>query len=329
MKKTVLCVLCILMLCLSAGCTNYRSIRESLAEIEVENIMPEVSLGGYDSLDEANDEIYELQLAVCEMYADAHNQTQYEHFAMDFEDEEEKDQKIMEMCNERRMELAEEIRVEFFKNLFRIIDDCEDCENKDAFLTKADNHVMDFYDIYYEYLNAEDEGEVLCKMLVNYAERRNTLALSFLERSERKVYEAATKKIEENAETDENYRYYLNKNNYIISALNRVFGGVPSAYAARITDATTKLSKNLLESYDDLTEYERAVLIDELDLSTPTPEPSTAVHSRAEQKSTPVPVQTPVPAIRVTPRPTTAPTKVPATQAPTATEGPSYSFSVE
>ena len=227
------------------------------------------------------------------------------------------------------MELTEEIRVEFFKNLYRIINDCEDCVNKEAFLEKADDHVMGFYDPYYEYLNGEDESEVLCEMLVNYAERRNTLALSFLERNERKVYEAATKKIEENADTDENSRYYLNRNNNIISALNKVFGGVPSAYAARITDATTTLSKTLLESYDDLTEYERAVLIEELDLTTPTPLPRATMPPRAEQAPTPVPVQTPVPAVRSTSRPTTAPTRVPAVQAPSATEGPSYSFSVD
>ena len=43
------------MLLLSAGCTNYNSIKEALDEIEIENTMPEVSDGGYDSLADAND----------------------------------------------------------------------------------------------------------------------------------------------------------------------------------------------------------------------------------------------------------------------------------
>lgn len=314
------------MLLLSAGCTNYNSIKEALDEIEIENTMPEVSDGGYDSLADANDEIYELQIATCEMYAEAYELTQYKRYADNFEEEDKKDEKIMDLCNARRMELNEEIRTLFFQNLYTVIKDCEDCKNKEAFLEKADDHVMEFYDAYIAYQNADDEREVLCDILVDYAERRNTLALSFLERNERKVYESATRKIEENADTDEDYRYYLNKNNYLISALNLVFGGVPSTYASRITDATTQLSKTLLNSYEDLTEYEREVLIEELDLATPTPSPRPTAAPRATTAPTPVPVRTPQPTVR----PTSVPqrTAVPATQPPAATEGPSYSFSV-
>ena len=332
-----------------AGCANYSGIEQALEEITIENTLPETSDEEFTSLEEANDAIYEQQLAACKVYAEIYDKTHYSQFLGS--EKGLKNDKTASICYSYRRELKDDALTKFYQNIYLIIKDCDDCTNEEAFLEKANADVENFYDAYAKYLSSDNPEEELCRILVNYSERRNILALSFLERNKQKVYMASTDMIEKNAQTDENFRFYLNKNNNIISALNNVYNGVPSLYASRISEATTVLSKNLLNSLESLTDNERRVLMDQLNLSTPSPSP----HPTATPKPSPSPAASPSDAPVRTAAPTAVPTSVPKpsqapvktalpvdnqqnsavvppqvseTDAPPETERPSYSFSV-
>lgn len=347
----MLCALCVFTMSVLAGCANYSGIEEALEKVKIENTLPEASDGEFTSLEEASDAIYEQQIAACKIYAETYDKTYYSQFIGN--GKKFKTDKVANICYSYRKELNNEAVTKFYQNIYLIVKNCDDCTNKEAFLKKANTDVENFYDAYNKYLISDNPDEELCKILVNYSERRNILALSFLDRNRQKVYSAATKMIEENSETDENFRFYLNKNNNIISALNDVYNGVPSAYAARISEATATLSKNLLNSLESLTDNERRSLMDQLNLSTPSPSPkptSTPHPSVSPAPSTDAPIRTAAPtktpAASQVPIKTAPPVSQPTAQAvqpqisepepepetepdkPEETEPPSYSFSV-
>lgn len=343
MKRLLLCLSCAFMLVMISGCADYGYVDDALDKITIEDILPEAEDGGYSSLEEAADAVYEQQLAACKMYAECYEKTYYQQYLGN--GKKLKEDKTAHICSTFRREVNTEIYDSLKYNINKIIKDCEE-ESKSAFPIKVNNDVLGFYDAYSRYLNAEskeDELQNLCGILVNFAQRRNILALSFLERNKSKVYEAAAEIIEGNAETDDEYRYYLNKNNNIVSALNDVYGGVSAKYADRINKATNKLSINLVNSMDTLTDSERSKLMDELNLNSPSPSPTASPKPSASTHPTAVPTpkatSTPTPSPAPTPMRTSAPIVQPTTAPvvqpqvteepqPEVTEAPSYSFSV-
>lgn len=342
MKRILISVLCVFAALGFSGCTNNSNIKNSLEKVRITSELPTPSEKKYTSLEQASDAIYKQQIAACDMYWEAYEKTYYQNFID--EDMKPKDKtRAAHTCNSYRNNLLSDLRTDFYKNIYIIIKDCDDCENKDAFLEKANNDVLGFYDYYIAYKQTDDEEQALCKLLVDFSERRNVLALSFLDRNKKAVYEATTNIIENNADTNESYRFYLNKNNSIVSALNDVYGGVSPQYAERIKKATTKLSVNYLNSLENLTDSERRVLMDQLDLSTPSPTPKAAASPAPSKTPTHTPEPTPTaPPVRtaapataapvITPKVTAVPTVAPVTPVPDEpdeTERPSYEFSVE
>ena len=331
------------MLLMISGCADYDSVDEALDKITIEDILPEAEDGGYSSLEEAADAVYEQQLAACKMYAEAYDKTYYRQYLGN--GKKLKEDKTAHICTVFRNEVNSEIYGSLENNINKITKDCEDV-NKSAFPKKVNNDILGFYDAYNRYLNAEskeDELKRLCSMLVNFSQRRNVLALSFLERNKGRICDAAAEIIEGNAEADDEYRYYLNKSNNIVSALNNVYGGISEKYAGRINKAINKLSINLVNSMDTLTDTERTKLMEELNLNSPSPSPTALPMPSASAqptalptpKVTPTPTPSPAPTPMRTSAPTVQPTAAPVIQPqvteepqPEVTEAPSYSFSV-
>lgn len=333
MKRFLICLLCIGSVFALGGCGKkdediYNRIRNTQINIE----LADVADGKYTSLNEAGDDIYELQLSTCELYIETYRNLN----ASNFKSSDINKKKLARACYTRRAELNEDIKVEFYKRLYQLIRNCSDCENQNAFLQRAHNDVLGFYDSYEKYLDAEDTDTALVQMLIDYSQKRNILALSFLERNERKVFNAAINTIEDNAETEENMRFYVNKNINIRDSLKYVYDEIPERYIERIEESHINLSMRLLDSLENITERERAVLIDQLQLATPSPSPSpTPIPTPSP---TPTPTPTPRPTPTPTPRPTQAPTprataaatKAPATPTPDMSETlPSYEFSAD
>lgn len=289
-----------------SGCADYDSIKTSLADITIDNVMEEVDEdASYRSLAEIDDLVYEEQLAACVMYSDAYKKTYYKDYAEESHNEE----KVAELCTNRRHEVNTDIEIAFAINIYRLLQDVRDCSNIDAYVVKTHKDVLDFYDIYDKYLNGDDPDGALVDMALEYADRSNILALTFLADVKPEVCRAALNKIEENADNDKDLRVYINLNNEIISALNTLYGAVPEEYAERITKINTSLAKKLLMSMETLTEDEKKDLLEQLE---PTPEPTEV------PTPTPRPTPTPTPAPSPTPRPTAAPTARPTARPATA-----------
>ena len=308
------------------GCSDNEDVSKTLENITVVNTLPEVGEDvGYTSLSQIDDYVYEQQLAACEMYIDACNQTNFRNFTQDYNSLENKDltkeqKKISSMCTTRRREILDEIEVEFCLNIYRLLKSVEDCPNIDAYVKKALNDVLDFYDVYGSYLNG-DEQDALIDMLVEYYTRTNVLALSFLDENKNAVCKAAVKRISNNADMTEDLRMYVSENNEIIKALNTIYGNIPSTYANKITDDSSYLAKKLIASMETLSNEEKLEMIYQLDptpsptpKATPTPTPSPSPSPSPTPKATPTPTRTPTPTKapqKATPVPTPVPTKEP------------------
>ena len=335
-KKLMLLCLALMSIMLMAGCSDYSSIQTELDTLTIQNVLPRVEGERAQSLADVEEDVYEQQMALCEMLTDTYTKTYFQNFT---ENNKGSDKRISEMCNNKRNEINADIRELFYKNIYELISEVEDCANPDAFVDRAYENVLTFYDAYDKYMHGDNKDVNLTNILLNYNERRNVLAHMFLAKHEKEVFKASLAVIEGNAAADDEFRFYVNKNNLIINALNDEYGGVPKEYADRITAASSKLALNLINSLSSLSDRERKELIANLQLETPTPSPTVkpTPTASAEPSATPAAAPTPVPARTAEPAPapvrTAAPARTPVPQQQTAADDdeeeeelPSYSF---
>lgn len=315
MKKTITLylVFCILISFVLSGCSDSNNSVDSLSQIAVVNILPEIDEdANYTSLSQIDEFVYEQQLAACEMYIEACAQTDYRDYIKETEelqgDLTRAKKKIANMVTNKRREVFDDIEIEFSLNIYKLLKSVEDCPNIDAYVKKAHTDVFDFFDIYNDYLNG-DRSEALVNILTEYYTRTNVLALTFLDDNKNDVCKAAVKRVSKNSDMTEDLRMYVSHNNEIIKALNSVYGSIPSTYANKITDDSSYLAKKLIASMETLSNEEKLEMIYQLE---PTPSP------------TPLPTPSPSPSPSPTPTATTAPTKRPLTPntAPQPTEEP-------
>lgn len=312
-RKLLFIVASLSVLIMLASCGDYSEIETQLREVEIVNQLPDVPNTDFTILEEAEDAVYEQQLGACLMLGDTYDQTYYENF---LEGASGSTKRIMEICNKKRQSINSDIEMLYKTNVYQILENVEDCPNLDAYVTKSYNNVLTFYDEYNNYLNADRKEEALTQILTYYYDRTNVLAKSFLKRNEDKVFAAAVEMIEEYAEAEDDFRFYINKNNIIIKAINEIYDGISAEYAERIEQSSNILAKNLINSIDSLTEKERGLLMDELGLSTPSPTPKPTATPSPTPKST----ATPKPTATPSPKPTNAPVKddeLTATEIPT------------
>lgn len=320
LKRKILFIVASLMtLMILTGCGDYSSIEMQLDEVEIENRLPDVPDVDFETMEEAEDAVYAQQMAACEMLTDAYDQTYYDQFLENVKGNE---KRIAEICNKKRQEINTEIETLYKSNIYEIMEEVEDCPNVDAYVDKTYANVQTFYDEYNKYMNADNEEVALTNILVYYYDRTNILAKSFLVRNENEVFDASVNVIEGNAQADEEFRFYINKNNTIIRALNEIFGGVPAAYAHRIEESSNKLARNLLNSLETLSDRERGLLMDELGLSTPTPSPKPTATPKPSPSPSPTPTPKPTPKPTSTPKPSTKVTAEP--EEVTGGQNPTY-----
>lgn len=307
-KKISLCVICCALLTsVLSGCANYDDITKTLDSVTITNTLPKVSENAsYRYLEDIDELVYEQQLNACTMYADSYKKTYYQQF----EDGERKSDRIAYMCTEKRKEINTEIEIAYAINIYRLLQDITDCSNPDAYVVKTHNDVLDFYDLYDEYETGDDPQNTLLDILIEYYERSNILAFTFLRENDTRVFKAALAKIEENADAEEDFRFYVNENNTIITALNEVYGGVPSEYADKMSELNTSLAEKLLMSLDGITEEERMKLLEQLYPASPSPSPS--VNPSASPRASLAPSMTLPPLA----------TRIPSTARPSATQRP-------
>lgn len=346
MKKIKLSLICIGMLTALCGCGDKTEIKNHLAEIKLENKLPIVGIADCRRLSEADDAVYEQQLAACEMYYEAYTQTETSDFVEMYKDDLKED-KIAFYCNERRNELNDQIEKQLNANIREIVENVEDCDNIKAYVDRTNDDVVNFYDYYAEYTYAErnEKEKAICRILTVFYERSNILAFRFMEDHKSEFIDAAVESILENSNSTEDLNMYISINNELTKSLNTVYGGVPSEYAEVITTANIKLARRLLEEDNDLSEKEIDSLMQQLGEPTPAPteeptetpteEPFKIPIEILQEEMIDIPTErptlkpTPAPTPVPTPRPTPMPTQPPQVAEPTAPTQPQETYTWE
>lgn len=303
--------MCTLILLFSSGCGNQSNLKSELENVSLSYELPPVSNVGSSRLTEIDDDVYEQQIAACEMYYEAYQITKTADFIEKYEDEI-KDERIGYYCNKRRKELQLDIATQLNDNVYVLAKAVEDCGNVAAYLKRVKYDTENFYDYYADTVYSDEPEEALIRLLVAFYEKSNVLAFRFMDENKDRIIEAAIDKIKDNSYSTENFNMYIKENNEIIKALNTVYGGVPSYAADEITAANIALARKLLESDNDLSSEAIDKLMMQLGEPTPTPVATeTPTPEPTEAQATERPTQTPP---QRTPAPTSAPEQRPVTQ---------------
>ena len=313
-KWLSVCLMCIVAVICFSGCTDRSDLKNELDSIEISYSLPEVTVNKCRYLSQADEAVYEQQIAACDMYYEAYYLTRTADYTEEYEDSV-KSERIAYYCNQRRTELNDEITRQLRDNIREIVKTVEDCENIEAYIDRVVNDTINFYDYYAEYSYAEDAKEFeenTCKILKVFYERTNILAFSFMAKNKETFIEVATDRIVKNSRAKNTYSMYITENNAIVEALNAVYNGIDSERAQIITDATIKLVRKMLEEDNELDEDSINTLMEQL--GEPTPEPT------IEPTPIPTPVPTPVSTPVRTPQP--IPVRTPQPQTPAKTQAP-------
>lgn len=302
MKYIRLCLIMAVLTLLASGCTDTTAIQAELSAVELSYELPYVYEENCDRLEEADEAVYEQQLAACEMYYEAYDITRTPDFIEKYENNL-SEEKIAFLCNQRRKQLQLDIATALHDNIYLMVKNVEDCDNIPAYMKRVNADAVNFYDYYAKYMYSDNPADALCDILVVFYERTNILAFMFLDENQDEVIDAAMSKIEEHAQATDNLNMYISKNNDLIKALNTVYGGVSEREAGQIARSNAKLARKMLEDDNDLSEDRIDELMYQLGEPTPTPVPTPT----PEPTETPEPTATPSP----TPRPTPTPTPVP------------------
>ena len=320
LKVFLVCFISVLCL---AGCNDKSELKDILASVNITESLPEVTQKGCMYLSEADDAVYEQQIAACEMYYEASYLTRTSDYIEKYKGQVDSEL-IAYYCNNRRKELMDEISEDLRENIREIVETVQDCETIDAYVDRVVYDACNFYDYYAEYMYAESEEEFVdgaCKILKVFYERTNVLAFSFMKEHKDDFVYSATYRIVKNSNEHDTYSMYITENNDIIEALNVAYNGVDSNTAEIIHDATIKLVRKMLEDDNELDSKSINALMEQLGEPTPTPEPTPEpTPSEAPKETQTPPVVVPTTPV-LTQTPTQAPTQVP-TQAPVRTEPP-------
>lgn len=323
MRKISICLAAALApLLLCCGCADKSELKSELETVELTMELPPVTNEGSSRLADIDDDVYEQQIAACEMYYEAFDITRPSYYTEKYKDEV-KEKRVGYYCNKRRKELQLDIATSLNDNVYVMVKSVEDCENVSAYLKRVNYDAENFYDYYAAYVYSDDPVDALCDILVTFYERSNILAFRFMEENREETVEAAAKQIVENSKVTDSFNLYIAKNNDLIKALNTVYGGVSGEYSDVITRANVALARKLLESDNDLSEENINLLMQQLGEPTPTPEPT----EEPTEKPTERPTDTPKPAAETPgaiqrPDPTKAPAPVTQPPAPQPTREP-------
>ena len=327
-KWLKLCLVCLISVICMAGCGEKSQLKDELQDIELTYSLPDVSVSDCYYLSEADDAVYEQQIAACDMYYEAYYLTRTADYELKYKGDI-KPERVAFYCNQRRSELSADITQQLRNNVREIIQSVEDCDNIEAYLDRVVYDAKNFYDYYADFAYAETNDEFVenaCQLLKVFYERSNILAFSFMERYKGAFIEAATMRIVDNSNAPNTFSMYITENNEIIEALNSVYNGVDSARAEIISDATIRLVRNMLEDANELDEDSINELMYQLGEPTPEPTPESTV------VPTDAPTQTPIstpPEVVHTPEPVkpSASVKTPTpqkTQSPAQTKQPEW-----
>lgn len=314
-KKLMLLAVSGLLILFTAGCRESADLKNELAGVRLSLELPAVQRTECKYLMQADDEVYEQQIAACEMYDEAYTLTDSAAYREKY-GRKIKTNKLRNICYERRQQLNLDIATALNDNVRAMIYSVEDCDNIGAYLKRVNYDAENFFDYYVKYKNAGRDIKPACRILTSFYERSNILAFRFMKENKDDIIDCAVQQIIKNSRETEDLTMYIADNNELIKALNAVYGGVPSEYVEIINVSEFDLVRRMLEENIRLSEEDIDKLMIQLGEATPEPEPT------ATPEPTEEPTETPEP--KATDRPDLKPDEIIPliTQVPTATRAP-------
>ena len=245
------------------SCGDSGKLKKELDKITVTTVF-NVPGTGYTSLEEITEEVYVQQMMLCEAYCETYEKTGYGLFENRFPDITRA--KLMAELNDVRNDLNNECTGVFAETLMLILSEVTDCQNKQTYIVKRRNEVLEFYPDYKQFLIQKgDVSGARSKILLKYYEKNNEFAVSFLQRHKDDFIAAGVETIKSNAEKTDDLRTYVMENNKIIKALNGLFGGTTKEVANEVNAANRKLAERILDTMGELTEEEKEAKLREID----------------------------------------------------------------
>ena len=258
MQKITAFLSVLLLISLLSSCGKYNELQSELDLISIEATLPDAA-GGAVTLEEAAPQIYDQQIALCNIYNEAYQKTDSGAFVDRYTNLNKN--KLLSELNSARQDIIEDYAEIFAENMVTILADVTDCTNVSAYVQKRYSEVQSFYLDYGRFMSAGNDASVLCDLLIKYSESTNEIAKEMLKQNQEKFTEAAVVQIETNAAAKSDFRAKITNNNSIIDAINLVYGGVYDEYVKRINNASLELVTKLIESMESLTEKEKNTLI--------------------------------------------------------------------
>ena len=263
MKIVKLCFLCLVSVMCLAGCGEKSEIKARLETVQISSELPEVTDVQYRYLSEADEAVYEQQIAACEMFYEAYQLTKTSDYIDMYEDAA-SEERIASYCNDRRKVLNDEIEKSLRDNVEKMLKVVEDCDNVKAYLDRVVYDTRTFYDYYGNYMYSDNREEAICEILTAFHERPNVLAFGFMRVNKDEFVDTALVRIVNNSLVNNDYNKYILESNEIVKVLNTVYGGVSAEYAEIINTSNRKLIRNMLEKDGDLNELTVSMLMKQL-----------------------------------------------------------------
>lgn len=263
MRKVFMVIISTFLVVMLASCGDGGKLKKELNNITVTTEFKEPGTG-YTSLEDIDEEVYVQQMMLCEAYCETYDKTGYGLFENRFPDITRA--KLMSELNKVRNRLNDECTITFAENIMLILNDVTDCQNKQTYVAKRRNEVLEFYPDYKQFMSEKGNvAENRCKILLKYFEKNNEFAVSFMQRHQYDFVYACVEVIESNAEKNDDLRTHATENYKIIKALNGIFGGTSKDIAKRVNDATRRLAERVLNTMGELTEEEKEAILHEID----------------------------------------------------------------
>ncbi len=246
-KKTILLFCTLVMLFSLSSCGRYGKLYKEVDALTLEVTFPEAESGA-KTVEEAREGIYNQQISLALAYKEAEEITEIDKYSDRYTNI--SNEKLVAELSKTRNRINNNTNEAFRQNIEIILKDAQDCSNVAVYANKRIEEVRGFYTDYIslQSLTEEDCDEVT-NMLLSYAESKNEFAKWMLKQKEPLIAECATMVIEENGSVTDDHSVALQKNNEIITALNKLYGGVRknTDHASRIKTANGKLYSYVTE----------------------------------------------------------------------------------
>lgn len=261
MRKYLLILSAAVLMLVLCSCGKMSEVQRYADEIDVSAAYEQTESGAM-LLEEIQDDVYSMQLTLCDALATVYDKTDIDNLTIEYPQSKKK--KVVSILNLRRQEIAQTLTTEFEERMAELLTDVSDCTNKRTYIVKRRSEAVNFQ-MDYSKLNGVSDSKGFSDILIRYADVDNGFARRYLNENKEMLVAAAVETIEENSRQTSGFRALVAKNNSIVGALDTIFKTIKRSDADRINKANAELIIKLLNSMETLSDDEKKRLTAQLE----------------------------------------------------------------